>query len=74
MTMDGRPVTMEANTGAAKIIMPEKSFCKLWPGRSLDKIDVRLQSYLGEPIHTCQLSLISDRSVVLDRLMALRAN
>ena len=50
MAVDGQPVNMEVDTGAAKTIMPEKAFRKLWPGRSLDKTDVRLQSYLGEPI------------------------
>ena len=41
---------MEVDTGAAKTIMPEKTFRELWPRRSLDKTDVQLQSYLGEPI------------------------
>ena len=50
MTLDGQPVTMEVDTGADKTIMPEKTFHKLWPGRSLDKTNVILQSYLGEPI------------------------
>ena len=48
--VDGQPVNMEVDTGASKTIMSEKAFRKLWPGRSLDKTDVRLQSYLGEPI------------------------
>ena len=50
MTLDGKPVTMEIDTGAAKTIIPEKTFHKLWPGRGLDETAVRLQSYLGEPI------------------------
>ena len=58
MTLDGQPVTMEVDTGAAKTIMPEKTFHKLWPGRSLDKTNVRLQSYLGEPIPVVGSALV----------------
>ena len=48
--LDGKPVTMEVDTGAAKTIMSGKTFHKLWPGRSrLDSTPVRLQSYLGDP-------------------------
>ena len=50
LTLDGKQVTMEVDTGAAKTIMSEKAFRKLWPRRSLDKTEVRLQSYMGEPI------------------------
>ena len=50
MTVDGQLINMEVDTGASKTIMSEKAFRKLWPERSLDKTDVRLQSYLGEPI------------------------
>ena len=50
ITLDGKPMTMEVDTGASKTIMSEKTFQKLWPGRSLDETNVRLQSYLGEPI------------------------
>ena len=35
ITLDGKPVTMEVDTGAAKTIMSGKTFRKLWPGRSL---------------------------------------
>ena len=31
--------------------MSESIFLGLWPGRSLNPTDVRLQSYSGEPIH-----------------------
>ena len=30
--------------------MSEEAYGKLWPTRSLDRTDVELQSYLGEPI------------------------
>ena len=47
MTLDGKPVTLEVDTGAARTIMSEEAYHKLWPTRSLDR-NVQLQSYLGE--------------------------
>ena len=58
ITLNGKPVSMEVDTGAAKTIMPEKTFRELWPGRSLDKTDVQLQSYLGEPIPVLGSALV----------------
>ena len=34
ITLDGKPVTMEVDTDAAKSKMPEKTFRELWPRRS----------------------------------------
>ena len=71
--LDGKPVTMEIDTGAAKTIMSGKTFHKLWPGRSLDSTPVRLQSYLGESIpvlgstlvHTSYESQTADLSLIV---------
>ena len=70
--LDGEPVTMEVDTGAAKT-MSGKTFHKLWPGRSLDSTPVRLQSYLGESIpvlgstlvHTSYESQTADLSLIV---------
>jgi len=43
-------VDMEVDTGASVTIMAESEFYKLWPGRSLDKTEVKLQSYSKETI------------------------
>ena len=61
MTVDGQLVNMEVDTGASKTIMSEKAFRKLWPGRSLDKTDVRLQSYLGEPIPVVGSVIVNEK-------------
>ena len=59
MKLDGKPVTMEVDTGAAKTITCEETLHKLWPGRGLDKTDVRLQSYLGEPIQVVGSAVVN---------------
>ena len=58
ISLDVKPVSMEADTSAAKTIMPEKTFHELWPVRSLDKTEVQLQSYLGEPIPVLGSALV----------------
>ena len=42
---------MEVDTGASVSIMSEATFEQLWPGRSLSPTEVRLCTYLREPIH-----------------------
>ena len=48
--IDHCPVAMELDTGASVSLMAEATFKKLWPGRSLPTTNVRLCTYLKEPI------------------------
>ena len=59
--LDDCLVTMEVDTGASMSLMAEATFNALWPGRSLDKTEVRLCSYSKEPIPvvgSCQVTAI----------------
>ena len=67
--LDNCLVNMEVDTGASLTLMSETTFSGLWPGRSLQPSQVRLQSYLKEPIpvvgcccdyngQTCELPLV----------------
>ena len=65
-------MNMEVDTGASLTLMSETTFSGLWPGRSLQPSQVRLQSYLRETIpvvgcfcvnvdyngQTCELPLV----------------
>lgn len=48
--VDGCMVSMEVDTGASLSLMAQGMFRDLWPGRSLDKSNVKLQGYSQEPI------------------------
>ena len=48
--LDDCLVKMEVDTGASLSLMAESTFKRLWPGRSLQTSQVRLQTYLKEPI------------------------
>ena len=50
LAVDGCPLDMEVDTGAAVSITSQTTFDELWPNRSLAPSTVRLQSYSGEPI------------------------
>ena len=53
VTLDSTHVSMEVDTGASVSIMPENVYKQLWPGRSLDTIQmsiIKLQTNLREPI------------------------
>ena len=50
LRVDDCLVKMELDTGASMSIMSQTTFFGLWPGRSLEETDVRLQSYTKEPI------------------------
>ena len=50
MALDGCPLDMEVDTGAAVSIMSQTTFDELWPIWSKAPSTVRLQSYSGEPI------------------------
>ena len=70
--LDNCLVNMEVDTGASLTLMSETTFSGLWPGRSLQPSQVKLQSYLKEPIpvvgcccvnvdysgQTCELPLV----------------
>ena len=53
VTLDSTHVSMEVDTGASVSIMSENVYKQLWPGRSLDTIQmsiIKLKTYLHEPI------------------------
>lgn len=66
VVIDECNVDMEVDTGASVTIMSESKFYNLWPGRSLDKTEVRLQSYSKETIPvlgSTQVSVCYDNQV-----------
>ncbi len=50
MSINGRDVTMELDTGAAVSLVSEMMFQSLWPDVSLQQASVRLQTYSGDPL------------------------
>ena len=50
LTIDGHNFSMEIDTGASASLMSENLFKRLWPGRSLQAIEVRLCSYSKQNI------------------------
>lgn len=50
LAVDGCPLDMEVDTGAAVSIMSQTTFDELWPNWSKAPSMVRLQLYSGEPI------------------------
>ena len=47
---DSVQVQMELDTGASVSIVSENQYKQIWPGRSLDKSTIRLQTYSKEPL------------------------
>ena len=50
LRIDGVQVQMELDTGASVSIVSEDQYKQYWPGRSLDKSTIRLQTYSKEPL------------------------
>ena len=50
VSIDGKPVPMEIDTGASVSVMSEETFNQLWPDHSLQKSQVKLQTYSGEDL------------------------
>ena len=50
MEIDGHQLLMEVDTGAAYSLISDATFKEFWPDRRLEKSDVRLCTYSGEPI------------------------
>ena len=48
--IDGVDVCMELDTGTSVSIVSETQYKQLWPGRSLDTSQIRLQTYSREPL------------------------
>ena len=49
--IDGVDVCMELDTGGASVsLVSETQYKQLWSGRSLDRSDIRLQTYSKEPL------------------------
>ena len=59
MELNGQPVSLEIDTGAAVSIISEKAQKKLFPTAALDRADVRLSTYTTKPIPVLgQMSVI----------------
>ena len=50
LTVDGKNLTMELDTGAAVTIVSEKQYDNLFSNRQLKKSQVLLKTYSGEPL------------------------
>ena len=50
MEIDSHQLLMEVDTGAAYSLISDTTFKEFWPDRRLEKSDVRLCTYSGEPI------------------------
>ena len=50
VSVDGVDVCMELDTGASVSLVSETQYKQLWSGRSLDRSDIRLQTYSKEPL------------------------
>jgi len=50
LTLGGRSLCMEVDTGAAPSIVSEKTYHKLFPEMPLQPTSVRLHTYSGEPL------------------------
>ena len=50
MEIDSHQLLMEVDTGAAYSLISDATFKEFWPDRRLEKSDVRLCTYSGEPI------------------------
>ena len=51
VTLDGRKVPMEIDTGASRSLMSKRAYQSLWPKRELQASSVKLQTYSKEPLH-----------------------
>ena len=48
--LDGKPVTMELDTGAPVSLMSREMLDNLFPGCTLQPCSLPMQTYLGEPV------------------------
>ena len=49
--VDGNPLTMELDTGAAVSLVLESTYQEYWPDRQLQECQTRLSTYSGEPLN-----------------------
>ena len=61
--VDGCPLRMELDTGAALSVYSERSFRDIWPegGPQLESCDKRLKSYSGEVLELCGQAMVDVR-------------
>ena len=50
VVVDGNPLTMELDTGAAVSLVSESTYQEYWPDRQLQECQTRLSTYSGEPL------------------------
>ena len=50
VVVDGKPLTMELDTGAAVSLVSESTYQQYWPDRQLQECKTRLITYSGEPL------------------------
>jgi len=56
--LDGKAVTMEVNTGAAVLLMPEQMFRTLFPQAKLSHSELVLKTFTGE-----RMEVVGERSM-----------
>ena len=61
VSLDGRAVDMELDTGAALSVCSDSVFRQLWPsgGPDLEPCGVRLKTYSGEPLSVCGQAMVN---------------
>ena len=61
VSLDGRAVDMELDTGAALSVCSDSVFRQLWPsdGPDVEPCDVRLKTYSGEPLSVCGQAMVN---------------
>ena len=50
VVVDGKPLMMELDTGAAVSLVSESSYQEYWPDRQLQECKTQLSTYSGEPL------------------------
>lgn len=59
VTVEGRPLRMELDTGAAVSVIPESSFRSLFPRVALRRSSLTLRTYTGEPVKPTGIAFVT---------------
>ena len=51
--VDKQQLLMEADTGAAVLLVSEETYCRMWPQKSLQQATTVLRIYSGEQLSVC---------------------
>ena len=50
LTIEGKPVQMDIDTGASLSLISEQTFLELWPSATLQQTSIQLKTYTGTPV------------------------